>query len=132
MDETSIRKDERARIRKRLEAERDGPGLDWTDVDQVQAMIDRVCPGRPPMDRPTPGGALELTDRENLAQALFTHWRKYACIYSSDSENATAWAASASDRQLWHVRAQEIADIFSALGWSAPARESTIHLEDKG
>lgn len=35
---------ERAAIRLALEAERDGPGLDWSDVDQVQAMIDRVCP----------------------------------------------------------------------------------------
>lgn len=33
---------ERLRMRLALEAERDGPGIDWSDIDQVDALIERV------------------------------------------------------------------------------------------
>lgn len=36
-----------ARIRRELLAEMDGPGVDWSDIDQVQALIDRICPEAP-------------------------------------------------------------------------------------
>ncbi len=33
---------EHDRVKRKLEEERDGTGVDWSDVDQVQAFIDRI------------------------------------------------------------------------------------------